>query len=156
MRARVGTVEAIDVGGDEQCIGIDQRRYGRSQVVVVAKLEFVHRYSVVLVDHRQCPQPQQLVEGGACVEVTAAVAQIVMGQQHLRHRALEEALPQTDQLRLAKCRQCLSRRHRRTRLIGPGQDRATGSHRAGGDDDHFAPSQHIGRDELGQAQRVTR
>ena len=77
-----------------------------------------------------------------------------MGQQHLRHRALEEALPEPDQLGLAERSQRLPRRHRRARLIGPRQDRAPGSDRAGRHDHHLAPGQDIGRDELGQAQRV--
>lgn len=54
-----------------------------------------------------------------------------MGQQNLRHRALEEALPEADQLGLAKGRQGLPRRHRCARLIGARQDRAPGRHCAG-------------------------
>ncbi|KAG0763866.1 hypothetical protein G6F22_018335 [Rhizopus arrhizus] len=38
-RARVGAVQAIDVGGDEQCIGIDQRGDRGGQVVVVPELD---------------------------------------------------------------------------------------------------------------------
>lgn len=152
--ARVGAVQAVDVGGDEQRIGIDQCGHGRGKVVVVAELEFVHRHGVVLVDHRQRTQAQQFAQRGACVEVAAAVAQVVVGQQHLRHRALEEALPEPDQLRLAERGQRLPRRHRRTGFIGPRQDRAPRRNRTGGDDHHLAPGQYVGGNKLGQAQRV--
>lgn len=155
-RARIGAVQAIDVGGDEQRIGIDQRRHGGRQVVVVAELELVHRHGVVLVDHRQRPQPQQFAQRGARIEVAAAVAQVVVGQQHLRHGALEEALPEPDQLGLAERGQGLTRRHRRTRFIGPWQDRAPCGDRTGRHDHHLAPGRYIGRDELRQAQRMAR
>ncbi|TWH06059.1 hypothetical protein L613_004800000040 [Pseudoxanthomonas taiwanensis J19] len=156
VAARIGVVQAVDVGGDEQHVGIDQGRDDRRQVVVVAQLELVHRDGVVLVDHRQRAQRQQLLEGGAGVEVAAAVAQVVVGQQHLRHRALEEALPQLDQA-------CLAQRGQRLALGDGGaglgrarQDGAAGGDRAGGHDHHLAPGQHRGGHELCQAQGEAR
>ena len=107
MRTRVGGVEAVDVGGNEQRVRVDQRGDHGGEVVVVAELQFVHGDGVVLVDHRQRAQRQQFLQRGTRIEVAAAVAQVVMGQQDLRHGTVEEALPQPDQLRLPQRRQGL-------------------------------------------------
>ena len=67
-----------------------------------------------------------------------------MGQQHLRHRPFEEALPQPDQLCLTQRRQCLPCRHRRPGFQRARHDRPTSGDRAGGYDHHFTPGQDIG------------
>src|SRR6185312_1431478 len=45
---RVGAVQRVDVGGDQQQVGIDQRGHDGGEVVVVAELQLVHRDGVVL------------------------------------------------------------------------------------------------------------
>ncbi len=156
LRARVGRIEAVDVGGDEQRIGIDQRRDHGGEIVVVAQLQFVHRNGVVLVDHRQRAQRQQFLQGGPRIEVTAAVPQIVVGQQHLRDRPFEETLPQANQLRLSERGQRLPFGHRDAAGRLAVQQSAPRRDRTGGHDDHFAPGLQAGGYELGQVERVSR
>ena len=86
--ARVGGVEAGDVAQDDEQVGVDQRRDQGRQVVVVAEVELhlLDRDGVVLVDDRQHAGLQQLLEGVARVDVAAAVGEIVVGEQDLRHR----------------------------------------------------------------------
>ena len=85
IAARIGGVEAVDVGQQHQHVGADHLRDARRQPVVVAEADFGRGDRVVLVDHRHGAQRQQLREGGAGVEVAAALLGVVRGQQDLRH-----------------------------------------------------------------------
>jgi hypothetical protein len=43
------------------------------------------------------PKPQQFLQRGARVEIATPVAQVVMGEQHLRDRRIEQGLPEAHQ-----------------------------------------------------------
>ena len=130
LRPRVGGVEAVDVGGDEQGVGIHQRGHDRGEVVVVAQLELVDGDRVVLVDHRQRTERQQFLQRRARIEVATPVAQVVVGQQDLRDGPIKEPLPQCDQLRLPECGQRLPFGHRCAGLRLAVQQAASRRHRA--------------------------
>ena len=108
IRARIGRIQAIDIGGDQQQVGVDQCRHDGREIVVVAQGELVDGHGVVLVHHGHDLVVEQLAQRGARVEVAAPVAQVVMGQQHLRQRMVEQALPQRHGLRLAQRRHGLA------------------------------------------------
>ena len=82
--ARVGAEQAALVGQDDQHIGFDQIGHQRAQRVVVAKFDLVVDHRVVLVDDRQHAVLEQRQQGGAGVQVTLAVGQVGVRQQHLR------------------------------------------------------------------------
>ena len=84
VAARVGGVEAVDVGQQHKLVGLHHLGDARGQAVVVAEADFGGRDGVVLVDHRDAAERQQRVQRGAGVEVAAAVLGVVQRQQQLR------------------------------------------------------------------------
>ena len=66
-------VEPVDVGEQHQQIGARHGGDARGEAVVVAVADFVGGDGVVLVDHRHRAPFQQLVDGGARVEIAAAL-----------------------------------------------------------------------------------
>ena len=83
IASRVGREQAVLVREDDQPVGFDEVGHERAQRVVVPHLDLVGRHRVVLVDDRHHAQRQQRLQHGARVQVTPAVCQIFMGQQHL-------------------------------------------------------------------------
>jgi hypothetical protein len=81
--ARVGRVQALLVGQDDQRIGLDQVGHQRAQRVVVAELDLVVDDRVVLVDDRHHAQLEQGEQRRARVEVALAVGQVGVREQHL-------------------------------------------------------------------------
>ena len=59
VQARIGGVQAVDVGQQDQLVGGDQHRDLRREEVVVAEGDLIGRGRVVLVDHRQHPPLEQ-------------------------------------------------------------------------------------------------
>jgi hypothetical protein len=57
--ARIGRVQALLVGQDDQRIGLDQVGHQGAQRVVVAELDLVVDDGVVLVDDRDDPRPSR-------------------------------------------------------------------------------------------------
>ena len=84
ITSRVGREQAVLVRENDQPVGFDEVGHERAQRVVVPHLDLVGRHRVVLVDDRYHAQRQQRLQHGACVQVTPAVSQVFMGQQHLR------------------------------------------------------------------------
>ena len=146
-------VESVDIAGDQQQIGVDQRGGRCGEIVVVAELELFDRDRIVLVDHRHAAEPQQFEQRIARIEIAAAVAQVVMGEQHLRHRRVDQALPQRDHARLAERRECLAANQ--TALARIGRDACT----TGGDgarrhEHDFAPCGARGGNEVSERSRI--
>ncbi len=81
---RVGGVEAVDVGEQDQLIGLHHLGDARGQAVIVAEADFGGGDRVVLVDHRDAAEAEQRVQRGAGVQVAAAVLGVVQRQQQLR------------------------------------------------------------------------
>ena len=75
----VWNVGAADKGGDAAKPSVDER--GEAVVVAEAYLGGGHR--VVLVDDGDAAEFQQGAEGGAGVEVAAAVLAVLQGEQEL-------------------------------------------------------------------------
>ena len=84
VAARVGGVEAVDVGQQHQLVGLHHLGDARGQPVVVAEADFGGGDGVVLVDHRDAAEAEQRAQRGARVEVAAAVLGVVQRQQQLR------------------------------------------------------------------------
>ena len=84
IAARVGGVEAVDVGQQHELVGLHHFGDARGKAVIVAETDFRGRDGVVLVDHRDAAEAQQRVQRGARVEVAAAVLGVVERQQQLR------------------------------------------------------------------------
>ena len=82
-RRRIAVVEPVDVGEDDQRVGLDQRGAQRGQPIVVAELDLVDADGVVLVDHRHGAGAQQFAEREPRVQVAAAIAHVVVREQHL-------------------------------------------------------------------------
>ena len=80
---RVAGVETVDVGEEHEEIGVDEMGDEGGQVVVVADLDLVHRHRVVLVDHGQHAEVEQGEQGVARVQVPAAIADVLGGEEHL-------------------------------------------------------------------------
>ena len=86
VAARVGGVEPVDGGQQDEQVGADEHGDLRGQEVVVAEGDVRGRRRVVLVDDRDDAPGQQPREGLAGVEVLGAGADVVEGQQHLGAR----------------------------------------------------------------------
>gem|GEM_PF-4860709 len=83
MEARVGGVEPLLVGEDEEGVGIDEVGHQRAERVVVAELDLVGDDGVVLVDDGYHAQIEQGLEGAAGVEIARAIGQIGVGEEDL-------------------------------------------------------------------------
>ena len=81
--ARVGGVEAVLVGEDDQRIGLDQVGDQRPQGVVVAEFDLVGDDGVVFVDDGDDAEFEQRAQRGTRIEIAFAVGEVGMGQQHL-------------------------------------------------------------------------
>ena len=73
---RIGGVQALLIGQQNQQVGIDQVRHERRQIVVVADLDFLGRDDVVFVDDRDDLALEQREQRVARVQVALAVGQI--------------------------------------------------------------------------------
>ena len=82
--AGVGGVEPVDIAEQHQHVGTDHLGDTGGEPVVVAKADFGGGDRVIFVDHRHGAERQQLREGGARVEVSAALLGVFGGQQDLR------------------------------------------------------------------------
>ena len=80
---RVGRVETVGIGQQDQFLGAHQHRHLRRQEVVVPERDLVGRGRVVLVDDRQHAPLQQLGERLARVQVVGAGAHVKEREQHL-------------------------------------------------------------------------
>ena len=76
-------VEAVDVGQEHQQVGARHRGDTGGQPVVVAVADLVGGDRVVLVDHRHRAPFQELVDGGARVEIAPPLLGVLQGHQHL-------------------------------------------------------------------------
>ena len=81
--ARIGGVQSLLVGQDDQTVSLDQIGNQGTQGIVVAKLDFVGDDGVVFIDDRHHPESKQGFQRGARVEVTLAVRKVVVRQEHL-------------------------------------------------------------------------
>ena len=83
VAAGVGGVEAVDVGQQDQLVGLDHFGDAGGEAVVVAEADFGGGDGVVFVDDGDAAERQQGAEGLAGVEVAAAVLGVAQGQQEL-------------------------------------------------------------------------
>mmetsp|Transcript_1353 Transcript_1353/g.3479 ORF Transcript_1353/g.3479 Transcript_1353/m.3479 type:complete len:437 (-) Transcript_1353:114-1424(-) len=136
-RGGVGGVERVDVCREEEVVGADERGDERRERVVVAEAQLVHRDRVVLVDDRHDAEREEAVERRLRVEVSAAAAEAVGGEEDLRDRLrerVEERVVVPHQVRLPDRRHRLQlAQRRRARLHA--QPLAADTDGAGGDED---------------------
>jgi len=120
LDTRVGAVEAVDVGEQDEQAGVEQDRHLGGEEVVVAEGDLVGRRCVVLVDHGHDPPLEQLAQRLARVEVVRARAHVEERQQHLR--ALDPARAQ--QLVVGAVELALADRAGRLQLVHRARARA--------------------------------
>lgn len=76
-------VEAVDVGEEDQQVGVDEVGDEGGEPVVVAEADLVGGDGVVLVDDGDGAHLQELVQGAVGVAVVTAAAGVVGGEEHL-------------------------------------------------------------------------
>ena len=81
--ARVGVVQRVHVGQQDERPGPDHVRDQRGQPVVVAEPDLVRGHRVVLVDDRQDPEFEQPAQGALGVPVVRTAHQVIGAQQYL-------------------------------------------------------------------------
>src|SRR5690606_24985221 len=81
--ARRTVVQAVDVGEQEQQVGVHEVGHQCGEPVVVTEPDLGGRDRVVLVDDRDHAELEQLGEGLAGVAVVRPTGDVVQGQQHL-------------------------------------------------------------------------
>ena len=84
VAARVGGVEAVDVGEQDQRLGQRHDRDARGEPVIVAEADLAGGHRVVLVDHRHDAELEQRLDRGAGVEVAAPRLGVLERDQDLR------------------------------------------------------------------------
>ena len=101
--------DAVDVGEQNQQVGLQQRGDHGGERIIVAEnlvlgLNLVEADRVVLIDNWQCAQLQQRVEGALEVGTGYRVVHVCPGEQNLRHGAAvlrEELVVEMHQLALS-------------------------------------------------------
>ena len=83
VATRVSGVQAFLVGQDDEGICFDQVGHQSAQGVVVTKLDFIVDHGVVFVDDGQHAVREQSQQGGSGIEVTLAVGEVGVREQHL-------------------------------------------------------------------------
>ena len=122
VSVRVAVIQSVDVREQDQQIRTDGGSHdGRETVVLadgVVHADLVRRHGVVFIDDRQRPQLQQPRERVAHVAAALLTADVLAGQQQLRHNMIvlrEELIVKIHQLALADGGRGLLARHiRRT------------------------------------------
>ena len=79
----VGGVEAVDVGEEQELVGLDHLGDPGGEAVVVAEADLGGGDGVVLIDDGDAAEGEQGGERGAGVEVAAAVLGVLEGEQEL-------------------------------------------------------------------------
>ena len=139
IAARVGGVEAVDVGEEDQGLGRGHHGDPGREPVIVAEADLARGHGVVLVDDRDHAQAQQGLQRGAGVEIAAAGLGVVQRDQHLADAQAAAA----EALLIGVGEDDLAHRGRRLLLLQPVRapleaERATAQcDRARGDDDHL-------------------
>ncbi len=106
-------VQAVDVGQQDERVGLHDVRHQRGEPVVVAEADLVGGDGVVLVDDRHDAEVEQPEERALRVAVVAAPDDVVGGHQHLPDGEAvlgERAAVLGDEDPLADRRGCLLRR----------------------------------------------
>ncbi|MCY1300574.1 hypothetical protein D9M70_501460 [compost metagenome] len=80
---RRGGIEPVDIGEQHQEVGADHGGDAGGEAIIVAIADFGRCDRVVLVDDRHGTELQQLVDGGAGIEITAALLGVAERQQDL-------------------------------------------------------------------------
>ena len=76
-------VQPLNIGQNDQEMGLGQIGHQGREVVIVAEFDLLHDHCVVLVDDRNDPAIEEGVQGRAGVQETLAVGQIVTGEEYL-------------------------------------------------------------------------
>ena len=82
--SRVGGIQTINVGQQNQNISPSHRGNLRGKTIVVAKADFVGCYGVILVNDRNNAQLKQRPHGRARIQVAAPVFTVFERHKHLR------------------------------------------------------------------------
>ena len=105
---RIAVIQTVNVREQDQQIRTDGGGYdGREAVVLtdgVVHADLIRRHSVIFVDDRQCSQLQQARERIAHIAAALLAADVLAGQQQLRHDMIilrEELIIKIHQLALA-------------------------------------------------------
>lgn len=99
MLSWVLVVETIDIGHEEQVIGMDHGSSNGGQGVIVTKLDLGDSYSVIFIDNRNGTHVEELFKGVAGIFVLSPVLNVNTGQQNLADGLLqvcEKAVPQSN------------------------------------------------------------
>ncbi len=80
---RIGGIEPVDVGKQDHAARTRRLRHAGGEPIIVAEADFLGRHRVILVDHRHHAQREQPVEGGAGVQIAAAILEIIERDEHL-------------------------------------------------------------------------
>ena len=143
LRILVGIlgIQPVNVGHEDQQIRADEGCYNGRKPVIITKLNLMGRHGIVLVDHRNCPQAQKLLEGILGIDPGILVGHGILCQKHLRRNVVvlgKDPLVHHHEPRLAHSRVSL--------LLGNGlgaflsaQGLPSGRNRAGGNQNDVFP-----------------
>ena len=136
------------IGQQHQQVGPDEVRHQRRQPVVVPEADLLVGHRVVLVDHRDHAQLNEVIQGAPGVQVLGAVHEIQGGQEHLPGEdpvRIEPVLPHAHEPVLADGGHRLQHGRVGGTLLAPAQRGPPGRDGARRHDDHGV----TGRPELG-------
>ena len=85
MCGRVGRVQAINIGKDDDQISIHNARNQRGHIIIIANLELVQRHHVIFVNNGDNTLLQQGHKGVAAIGITMTVNGLSTRNQHLSH-----------------------------------------------------------------------
>ena len=132
-------VEGVDVGEQDERVGVDEVADERGEAVVVAEADLLGGDGVVLVDDRHGAVVEERLEGGSAVEVGGAAGDVVTREEYLpggEAEALEQQRVGRHDLALADCGGGLRLGKRGGPRLHPERRHACGDG-AGGDEEHF-------------------
>ena len=83
----VGGIEPVDVRKDHEQVGVGKVRHHARKVVVVAELDLVNGYGIVLIDDGDHVVIEERLKRVPRVQEPGAVRKVLARQQHLRNLA---------------------------------------------------------------------
>ncbi len=137
--AGVGREQPRRIGQQQEQLGPDQVGHQRGQPIVVPEADLLVGHGIVLIDHRDHPQLNQVIERAAGMEILRAVDEVQRSQQHLAGQnavRIEPVLPRAHQAVLADGRHGLQHGGVARAFLAPTQCGPPGRDGARRHDDH--------------------
>ena len=83
MNPWICITQSVDIGQDDEEVGLDEVGDQGREVVIVPELDLIHHHRIVLIDDGNDPELKKGQQGIAGIQEPLPVAQVIAGEENL-------------------------------------------------------------------------